>query len=94
MLRNAKELICANMMCPRLGQPCMCKLAAVLHRLHELRFLDLSTNSIDCMPEAFVTSESHPKLIGVDISDNQLLDLPRTLLELGLEVCPPLLVVQ
>jgi hypothetical protein len=87
ILHRAEELTCVNMMCPKLGDACLCKLAAAMQRLKQLRLVDLSSNRIFHLPESMLMPEQNPGLEHVDLADNHLTELPDSLWHLPLKVC-------
>ena len=52
LLRRSPELVCRNLMCEKVGGPCVCRLALSLSRMPHLTALDLSHNSLTRLPDA------------------------------------------
>jgi Leucine-rich repeat (LRR) protein len=72
ILRASKDLICANLFCEKLGDPCICRLERALARagsLSNINFLDLSDNKLRSLPPA-VFKLSH--LQHLNLSNNML----------------------
>ena len=67
-LHGSPELVCANMMCDRVGQTCLCRLSMCLERMHHLRHLDLRGNQLQRLPEVWRL----PELETLDVRDNLL----------------------
>lgn len=70
VLSKSSDLICNNIMCEKLSEPCICKLERVLERVDkdELELLDLSSNSLSVLPPSV---EKFHNLKHLDISGNK-----------------------
>lgn len=51
LLRRSEDLVCQNLMCSKLGDACVCRLAVHLLRLGRLKELDLAGNGLGVLPE-------------------------------------------
>ena len=88
-LKGSQDLVCMNMMCEKLGDPCLCRVSVALQRLHKLAHLDLSENSLPALPDA-VHPQHLPELRALNLSNNRITSLPASILQFGhLEVCRP-----
>lgn len=65
LLRKSEDLVCRNMMCAKLGDACVCRLAVHVSRLGGLRQLDIAENELGALPESVFEL---PGLAGLDIS--------------------------
>ena len=72
-LSRSPELVCLQIACAHVGEPCVCRLSRVLERLVAVRRLDLSSNNLHVLPE---TVTALPQLRWLDISGNPLAELP------------------
>lgn len=63
-------------MCEHVGDPCICRLSAVLDKLPSLEHLDLSDNNLSALPEALSRLSN---LKHLDIRGNQLHEVPSDL---------------
>ncbi|CAN0072667.1 unnamed protein product [Hapterophycus canaliculatus] len=73
LLRRSEDLVCQNLMCAKLGEACLCRLAVHLSRLGGLRELDIAGNELGILPEPVFEL---PALEHLDASGNGLKDLP------------------
>ncbi|CAM9877208.1 unnamed protein product [Scytosiphon promiscuus] len=73
LLRRSEDLVCQNLMCAKLGEACLCRLAVHLSRLGGLRELDIAGNELGMLPEPVFEL---PALEHLDASGNALKDLP------------------
>ena len=78
-LSASDDLLCRNLMCEHVGDPCICRLSAVLDKLPGLEHLDLSNNNLSALPEALGRLS---KLQTLDIRGNQLHEVPADLQQL------------
>jgi Leucine-rich repeat (LRR) protein len=44
--------MCVNMMCEKVGQPCVCKLAKFVSKLPKLKRLDVAGNHLKQLPDS------------------------------------------
>lgn len=51
LLRRSEDLVCQNLMCAKIGEACVCRLAVHLSRLGKLRELDVAQNDLGVLPE-------------------------------------------
>lgn len=79
-LAGSEELVCLNVMCAKLGEPCLCRTSVVLGRLRNLRRLDLSCNRLTALPEALA---GLPRLAFLNVAGNPLEPFPALLREMG-----------
>jgi hypothetical protein len=49
---NSNELTCVNMMCEKLGDPCICKLGRCLSRTPNLKRLEIAGHNLVALPES------------------------------------------
>lgn len=68
-LRGSDELICRNVFCEKLGEPCVCRLASVLERTKNVRRLVLRGCGIGAVPDGVWHL---PLLRSLDLSGNRL----------------------
>ena len=73
------DLICTNIICEKVGDPCICRLSFALERLKNLTSLNLSCNKLTALPASIGSLRSLERL---DISENDLAELPPSLSEL------------
>lgn len=78
-LAHSKDLVCMNLMCEKVGTPCLCKLSLVLGRLAEpgappmtVAEVDLSSNGLEQVPEPLLTPPLASQLVRLDLRDNRL----------------------
>jgi len=76
LLESSEDLQCRNIMCEKLGGPCLCRLALVLSRCTRLRTLSLAKNSLSSLPDGVMQSQT---LTELDISSNALTAIPDSL---------------
>ena len=90
-LAAAPDLMCANIMCEKLGGPCMCRVSIALQKLPHLTHLDLSNNHLPQVPDA-VSPQYLPKLASLNVSGNAIAELPAHLADFkGLQARPAVL---
>lgn len=65
LLRKSEDLVCRNMMCAKLGEVCVCRLAVHVSRLSGLRELDISDNDLGVLPDSVFEL---PELEHLDVS--------------------------
>jgi hypothetical protein len=80
VLRSSADLKCVNLMCEKVGEPCICRLARVLSLTPDLERLDLAKNGLTALPEEVFKLRN---LRDLDISHNQLTELPSSVLQLS-----------
>jgi Leucine-rich repeat (LRR) protein len=75
VLRASKDLVCNNLFCEKVTEPCVCRLDRMLSskKLTELRELDLSNNRLNVLPPSIGTLTS---LEVLNISGNNLKQIP------------------
>ena len=76
LLRSSDDMVCRNIMCSKLGNVCLCRLALCLSRCPNLKSIDLSGNKLDSIPDAIGLCTN---LYSIDISNNNLRTLPKVL---------------
>lgn len=81
VLKSSKDLICTNLFCERVSEPCVCRLDKILKmkKLTEVKSLDLSHNSLDQLPPSLSSLEQVEEL---NISGNRLTEIPDFVLSL------------
>jgi len=72
-LRRSPDLKCANLLCTKVGEPCICRLGVVLQKLVSVKALSLSENDLTEIPSSLW--ELH-QLHFLDLSRNLLVDIP------------------
>lgn len=65
LLRKSEDLVCRNLMCAKLGDACVCRLAVHVSRLGSLRELDIAQNDLGVLPDSVFEL---PRLEHLDIS--------------------------
>ncbi|CAI5936355.1 unnamed protein product [Closterium sp. NIES-64] len=72
-LTASDDLQCTNLMCPKVTEPCICRLGVALSRLPRLTSLTLAHNGLEALPESLssLTSLRH-----LDLSHNRLSSPP------------------
>ena len=78
-LQESPDLLCVNLMCEKVGDPCICRLSRVLEKLHHLEGLNLAGNSLISLPESVGQLE---QLQYLDLSNNNLQKLPKSMQQL------------
>lgn len=68
-LGRAEDLVCRNIMCEKLLEPCICRLSRAMERLPHLEFLSLRQNRIAALPASIW---SLGRLRYLDLSGNPL----------------------
>ena len=72
-LRASRDLVCDNLLCEKVGEPCICRLSRVLERLPALLRLDLSGNGLVGLPDSICALQ---QLQHLDLSGNNIQQLP------------------
>ena len=80
VLRSSADLKCVNLMCEKVGEPCICRLARVLSLTTDLERLDLAKNGLTALPEEVFKLRN---LRDLDLSHNLLTELPPSVLQLS-----------
>ena len=75
-LASSSDLICTNIICEKVGDPCICRLSHALERLKGLVSLRLSGNRLTALPASIGGLEN---LEHLDASNNDITELPCTL---------------
>ena len=79
-LTGSSDLLCVNMVCEKVGEPCVCRLSRVLERNgRELRSLVLAGNKLTQLP-ASVFELQHLQVL--DLSENELTEIPADVVKL------------
>jgi Leucine-rich repeat (LRR) protein len=76
-LKGSSDLVCRNIFCDKVGQPCLCKLEHALSSprldLSMIRTINLSSNGLTALPPSL---ERMINLEELDLSENSLTALP------------------
>ena len=86
-LSNTEDMVCNNIMCEKLGDPCVCKLARVLlsSRLPNVSVLDVSANRLPLVPDNMW--DMGKAVTTLVLSDNKLTEISERVKDLqGLQV--------
>lgn len=75
-LEASPDLLCMNLMCEKVGDPCICRLSVVLEKLHQLEGLNLSGNKLISLPDSIGQLQ---RLRYLDLSNNKLHTLPKSI---------------
>lgn len=80
-LRASKDLLCTNLFCEKVSEPCVCRLDRVLQmkKMNALKLLDLSNNKLNVLPPSLAELRELEEL---DISGNCLPEVPQFVLSL------------
>ena len=78
-LQQSPDLLCVNLLCEKVGDPCICRLSRVLEKLSCLTHLNLSSNQLISLPDS-IGQLTH--LRRLDLSHNNLQTLPVTMQQL------------
>ncbi|CAM9423528.1 unnamed protein product [Choristocarpus tenellus] len=73
VLHASDDLVCRNLMCEKVGEACVCRLAVTLSRLKDLRELDVSGNRLGILPDTVFALTGLERL---DLSGNNLETIP------------------
>eukprot|EP00884_Botryococcus_braunii_P009742 jgi/Botrbrau1/1876/Bobra.146_1s0062.2 len=68
-LRKSQDLLCCNLMCEKVGTPCICRLSRALDRVPHLKRLDLADNDLEDLP---ISLWDMRYLSVLDLSKNKL----------------------
>ena len=79
-LSKSPDLICMNLMCQKLGQPCVCRLNVALEKLAHLHTLDLSSNNLPAVPD-MLRPKYQQHLRHLDLSNNNIQEVPPELVD-------------
>ncbi|KAK9814942.1 hypothetical protein WJX73_002691 [Symbiochloris irregularis] len=79
MLARSDDLKCMNLLCSKVGEPCICRLHVVLSKLVNLEEISLAGNALTAVPAALWECA---KLRKLDLSDNLLKELPADMSQL------------
>eukprot|EP00884_Botryococcus_braunii_P009731 jgi/Botrbrau1/1875/Bobra.146_1s0062.1 len=84
-LRKSQDLLCCNLMCEKVGTPCICRLSRALDRVPHLKRLDLADNDLEDLP---ISLWDMRYLSVLDLSKNKLKTLSSQVSRLfDLKVC-------
>ncbi|CAI5461277.1 unnamed protein product [Closterium sp. Yama58-4] len=72
-LTASDDLRCTNLMCPKVTEPCICRLGVALSRLPCLTSLTLAHNGLEALPDSL---SSLTALRHLDLSHNRLSSPP------------------
>mmetsp|Transcript_22152 Transcript_22152/g.30803 ORF Transcript_22152/g.30803 Transcript_22152/m.30803 type:complete len:168 (+) Transcript_22152:157-660(+) len=72
-LMKSEDLVCMNLMCEKVGDPCICRLSRALERTPNLKHLNLSGNRLSQLPDIIWNLKD---LQTLDLSDNLLESRP------------------
>lgn len=75
-LQESPDLLCVNLMCEKVGDPCICRLSRVLEKLHHLEGLNLAGNKLTSLPDSIGQLE---QLQYLNLSNNNLGSLPNAI---------------
>ena len=78
-LRRSPDLLCVNLLCEKVGDPCICRLSRVFEKLPNLTDLDLSDNQLVSLPDSIGTLK---KLQRLNLNQNKLSSLPASIQQL------------
>lgn len=80
ILKGGEDLVCRNLMCESVGEPCICRLSLVLSRCKNLTTLDLSSSNLTALPDTLFDARG---LVSLDVSSNKLKSLPSSIEKLS-----------
>lgn len=72
-LSRSADLVCHNIVCEKVGSPCICRLSHVLESLSSLKWLSLARNDLPSLPDSLCRLK---ELEFLDVSGNSLSVLP------------------
>eukprot|EP00808_Paulinella_micropora_P012660 g24589.t1 len=78
ILDTSPDFVCANVLCPKAGQLCLCRFSINISRLTWLKVLSLRNNGIDRWPEI----GKLVRLETLDLGSNRLKEIPREVTQL------------
>ena len=78
-LRRSPDLLCVNLLCEKVGDPCICRLSRVFEKLSNLTDLDLSDNQLVSLPDSIGNLKQLQRL---NLSQNNLESLPGSIQQL------------
>jgi Leucine-rich repeat (LRR) protein len=76
-LSASDDFTCLNIMCSKLGEPCLCRASVVLGKFKNLEKLDISRNRLATVPESLHQLE---RLESLNIANNPLESFPEELM--------------
>eukprot|EP00959_Pyramimonas_sp_CCMP1952_P146337 3063422-Pyramimonas_sp.AAC.1 len=79
-LTQSSDLTCMNLMCEKVGDPCICRLSRVLERTPNVEVVSLAKNRLEQLPDALWTLK---ELRSLNLSDNSLRDLSTQIAQLA-----------
>ncbi|GAQ91194.1 hypothetical protein KFL_007410040 [Klebsormidium nitens] len=79
-LNASPELLCHNLLCEKVGDPCICRISVVLEKLTKLRSLNLANNRLVSLPPSIWDLETLEEL---DLSGNLLEGVPEDIRKLS-----------
>jgi Leucine-rich repeat (LRR) protein len=68
-LTHSSDLTCMNLMCEKVGEPCICRLSLALERTPNVQELSLARNKLEQLPDSVWNLK---ELRSLDLSDNAL----------------------
>ena len=72
---SAPEMVCADYMCEKFGEHCLCRFSFHLERLAHVRHLDLREMGLTAVPHVWKMAQ----LETLDLRENQIVSIPAEL---------------